>query len=229
MRSRTVHALSWQGAAALAAVGLWLIAPVRVSAQAGAGGSSKLTETPIGGAAEGLPATSIAPAEAPAATPTPKPRRRAATTAPRRRAATTSAKAAAPAKVQVEPAKARLRLKEDTPIYAEPTNKSRRIEQGQSGKFVMVSGATHYYLRVKLKSGQEGYVLANAVDLVAPVDKIFMLTHDAPVLDAPNRWGKKLSEVHQGHAVHVVGVALNYMKIRMRSGLEGFIPITALE
>jgi hypothetical protein len=35
--------------------------------------------------------------------------------------------------------------------------------------------------------------------------------------------------VHQGHAVHVVGIALSYMKIRMKSGLEGYIPSSALE
>lgn len=228
MRSRTGRALSSAGVAALAAAGLWLIAPTPVLAQGGAGTPSKLTETPIGGAGEGggLPATSIAPAEAPEATPTPAPRRKAATIAPHRR---TAAKPPAPTKVEVEPAKARLLLKQDTPIYAEPSNKSRRLEQGQSGKYIVVTGTTHYFLRVKLKSGQEGYVMASAADLVASADKIFKLTHDAPVLDAPNRWGKKLSEVHQGHAVHVVGVALNYMKIRMRNGLEGFVPTSALE
>jgi hypothetical protein len=93
----------------------------------------------------------------------------------------------------------------------------------------MVTGSTHYFLRVRLMNGKEGYVLAEAVQLAAPADKLFMLTHDAPVLDAPNHWGKKLSEVHKGHAVHVVGIALSYMKIRMRSGLEGYIPSSALE
>jgi hypothetical protein len=178
-----------------------------------------------------LPATSIAPAEAPApaATATPAPRKRTTTSTPRKHAAAKPAKAAAPMKAEVEPAQARLRLKQDTPIYAEPSNKSRRLEEGQSGKYIVITGSTRYFLRVKLKNGREGYVTASATDLVASTDKIFMLTHDAPVLDAPNRWGKKLSEVHQGHAVHVVGVALNYMKIRMRSGLEGFIPTTALE
>jgi hypothetical protein len=29
--------------------------------------------------------------------------------------------------------------------------------------------------------------------------------------------------------VHVVGIALNYMKIRMHSGMEGYIPSSALE
>jgi hypothetical protein len=93
----------------------------------------------------------------------------------------------------------------------------------------MVTGTTHYFLRVKLKSGQDGYVQAETVALATPADKLFMLTHDAPVLDAPNHWGKKVSEVHQGHAVHVVGIALSYMKIRMKSGMEGYIPSSALE
>ena len=31
------------------------------------------------------------------------------------------------------------------------------------------------------------------------------------------------------HNVHVVGLSLDYMQIRMKSGLEGFIPMTALE
>ena len=56
-----------------------------------------------------------------------------------------------------------------------------------------------------------------------------MLTHDAGVLDKPSRWGKKLAEVHQSHNVHVIGIALNYVQIRMKSGLEGFVPLTALE
>jgi hypothetical protein len=64
---------------------------------------------------------------------------------------------------------------------------------------------------------------------VKPTDKIFMLSHDAGVLEKPNRWAKKLAEVHHGHNVHVIGVSLNYAQIRMKSGLEGFIPMTAME
>ena len=131
--------------------------------------------------------------------------------------------------VPVEPAQARVLLKQDTWIYAQPSNRSAHVEKGEKGKFVMVTGSTHYFLRVKLKNGQDGYVLADAVQIAAPADKLFTLTHDAPVLNAPNRWGKKVSQVHQGHAVHVVGVALNYMKIRMHSGMEGYIPSSALE
>jgi len=188
---------------------------------------------PAGGGDLGLPSTTIAPAEGAAPEETPPP-----VTATHRHvtpppvihhAAAASAKAAPVKSVPAEPAQARLLLKEDTWIFAQPSNKSAQVEKGEKGKFVMVTGSTHYFLRVKLKSGEEGYVLAEAVAIDTPADKLFMLTHDAPVLDAPNHWGKKLSVVHQGHAVHVVGIALNYMKIKMKNGLEGYIPASALE
>jgi hypothetical protein len=130
---------------------------------------------------------------------------------------------------EIEPAQARLKVLTDSPVYTAPAKNSKRIEQLTSGKFVEVTGSTRYYLQVKLKSGQTGYIDPSAVELAKPADKVFVLTHDASVLDKPNRWGKKVAEVHQTHNVHIVGVALNYMKIRMKSGLEGYIPSTALE
>jgi nitrogenase subunit NifH len=80
-----------------------------------------------------------------------------------------------------------------------------------------------------LKDGQTGYIAPTDVELVKPVDKIFILTQDAPVLDAPNRFAKKIAEVHKTHSVRVIGLALNYMQIRMKNGLVGFIPATALQ
>lgn len=130
---------------------------------------------------------------------------------------------------EIEPAQARLKVLEDSPVYAAPAKSSKHIEQLTRDKFVEVTGSTHYFLRVNLKSGQTGYIEPSAVELVKPVDKVFVLTHDAAVLDKPNRWAKKLSEVHASHNVHVVGLSLDYMQIRMKSGLEGFIPMTALE
>jgi uncharacterized protein YgiM (DUF1202 family) len=130
---------------------------------------------------------------------------------------------------EIEPAQARLKVIQDQPVYSSPTRSSKRIEQLTRDKFVNVTGSTHYFLQVKLKSGQTGYIEPSAVELVKPTDKIFMLSHNASVLDKPNRWARKLAEVHQGHNVHVVGISLNYMQIRMKSGLEGFIPMTALE
>jgi hypothetical protein len=205
----------------LAAAALWLILPASAPAQTGSAGEL------------GLPSTTIAPAEGGAPEEAPPP-----VTAPHHHVTLSPAThhvlaprlESAPVKsVPVEPAEAKLLLKQDNWIYAQPSNRSAHIEQGEKGKFVMVTGTTHYFLRVKLKSGQEGYVLAEAVQLATPADKLFMLTHDAPVLDAPNHWGKKVSAVHQGHAVHVVGIALSYMKIRMKSGVEGYIPSSALE
>jgi hypothetical protein len=130
---------------------------------------------------------------------------------------------------EVEPAKARLKLIEDTWVYSQPSKKSKQLEHVIKDKYVIVTGSTHNYLQVKLKDGQTGYLDPAAVSLVAPTDKVFVLTHDSSVLDQPNRFGKKLAEVHKTHNVHVVGLALNYMKIRMKNGLQGYIPITALE
>ena len=130
---------------------------------------------------------------------------------------------------EIEPAQARLKLLQSVPVYSAPAKSSKHIAQVSQDNFVIVTGATHYYLQVKLKNGQTGYIDPSAVELVKPTDKIFVLTHDAGVLEKPNRWAKKLAEVHQGRNIHIVGLSLNYMKIRMKSGLEGFIPITALE
>ena len=223
MRLRALRAWAWPWTTALAAAGLWLILPASVPAQTGSAGRSEL----------GMPSTTIAPAEGEASEepspPVTTTHRRATPPRPPHHALASKAMAAPVKSVPVEPAQARLLLKEDTWIYTQPSSRSAHIEKGEKGKFVMVTGSTHYFLRVKLKSGQEGYVMAEAVALATPADKLFTLTHDAPVLDAPNHWGKKLSEVHQGHAVHVVGTALSYMKIKMSSGLEGYIPSSALE
>jgi hypothetical protein len=192
-----------------------------------------------GMAEEDVPSTSIVPAEGPSgAAPVNSP---ASATSP-----STSGKTWVPApkalkpvrhpssrnsvrEPEIEPAQARLKVLQGSPVYAAPTKSSKHVEQLTPDKFVEVTGSTHYYLQVKLKSGQTGYIDPSSVELDRPTDKVFVLTHDALVLDKPNRWGKKVAEVHQSHNVHVVGVALNYMKIRMKSGLEGYIPTTALE
>jgi hypothetical protein len=130
---------------------------------------------------------------------------------------------------EVEPAEARLKVLQDGPVYSAPAKSSKHLEQLTRDKFVNVTGSTHYFLQVKLKSGQTGYIEPSSVELVKPTDKVFLLSHDASVLDKPNRWSRKVAAVHQGHNVHVVGISLNYIQIRMKNGLEGFIPMTAVE
>jgi len=191
---------------------------------------------------EDVPATSIVPAEGPsgaapvnppasAKTP-PAPAAAGMTNPPTPAAKPASHRVSSKSSVrepEIEPAQARLKVLQDAPVYAAPAKSSKHMEQLTRDKFVVVTGSTHYFLQVKLKTGQTGYIDPTAVDLVRPTDKVFVLTHDAGVLEKPNRWAKKLAEVHKGRNVHIVGLALNYMKIRMKSGLEGFIPITALE
>jgi hypothetical protein len=130
---------------------------------------------------------------------------------------------------EVEPAHAKVKLKEDAKVYSRPAKSSKVIARVHADKFVNVTGSTHYYLRVQLKDGQVGYLSPSAVELVRPTDKVFTLTSDSPVYDRPNRWGKKLSEVHRGHSIHVIGIALEYLKIKMKDGTEGFVPTVALQ
>jgi hypothetical protein len=141
----------------------------------------------------------------------------------------TAPKKSAPWSGPVEPGNAMLNLKQDSWAYANPTVSSSRLERVTAGKFVNITGTTHYFARVKLKSGAVGYVPLSALELARPADKIFKLTKDTPVLSEPNHYGKKLAEVHNGHDVHIVGISLNYMKIKMKDGLEGYIPMSALE
>ena len=132
-------------------------------------------------------------------------------------------------KFDLEPAHALVKVIRETPVFVEPANTSKIWEKTQIGKFIDVTGSTHYFLQVKLKSGRVGYIDPAAVQLVKPTDKLFQLTTDAAVLEKPNRWSKKVAEVHKGHDVHVIGVALDYTQIKMKSGLEGFIPMTAMQ
>ena len=166
-----------------------------------------------------VPETSVVPSEE---SPPPRP-------APAQASASASHPAGSPTKFEVEPAHAVVKLNNDTAVLAQPDKGSRQIGQAQAGKFIDVTGSTHYFLQVKLKSGETGYIEPAAAELVKPTDKIFTLTSDSAVLEKPNKWSKKVSEVHKGHNVHVIGVALGYTKIRMKSGLEGYVPMSALE
>jgi hypothetical protein len=129
----------------------------------------------------------------------------------------------------IEPAEGHLKLLEDSPAYDRPSKTSKKVAEVHAGKFVNVTGTSRYYAQVKLKTGETAFVPMTAIQLVTPTDKSFQLTSDAEVLASPNHAAKKVAEVHKGKNVHVVGVALSYMKIQMKDGTEGFIPISALQ
>ncbi len=105
---------------------------------------------------------------------------------------------------EVEPAHARMKLKEDAWVFTRPTKWSKHVERVHADKYVDITGTTRNYLRVKLKSGQEAYLPISAVEITRPADKIFQLTSNAPVLSEPSHWGKKLSEVHNDHRSRIV-------------------------
>ncbi len=183
-----------------------LLVPVtQARSQTGAVGvppSPAMTEAPVG--------TPVVPAPAPTAKP---------------HHVTHPASAAA----EVEPASGHLKLKKDSDVFAKPSRLSKKVGRVHAGKYINVTGATRYYMRVKLKNGTVGYVPTAIVELVKPMDKEFLLTADSPVYAEPNRWAKHLAEVHKGHHAHVIGMSLNYIKIKMKSGTEGFVPIKAVE
>jgi hypothetical protein len=130
----------------------------------------------------------------------------------------------------VEPASARLKVKTaGAPIYARASRQSEPIGALSADKFVQVTGTTKSYLQIQLKDGRTGYVDPSAVYLVKPYDKQFLLTADSPVYSAPNEFAGKVAEVHRGRYVHVVGQALNYLKIRMKDGTEGYVPMAAAQ
>ena len=142
----------WPWTMALAAVGLWLIF-------AGVGASSDR----IGRvqASWGSPSTTIALAEGEApeeTTPVPTTHhRRTPVTRPHRTLA--SLATAPPVKpFPAELARAKLLLKEDTWIYAQPSNRSgaHAPAGAEKGFSATGDGTTHYFLRVKVESGGAG-------------------------------------------------------------------------
>lgn len=217
--------------AGLCAIALLLSFSFQAFAQTGGALPGTTVEPATGGgsgASSTPPGEEAAPAE-PGAEATPPKAAHAPTTHHAATHATHHVGAAHEATGAVEPANAKLKLKQDSWAYASPAKSSKHIEHVQAGKFVNVTGTTRYYVQVRLKSGTTAYVPISAVELTRPADKVFMLTTNASVVSEPNRYGKKLSEVHRGHNVHVIGIALNYVKIRMRDGLEGYVPLTALQ
>ncbi len=195
---------------------LLLSAPLAVQAQTG--------EEPAAPPNAGAPAE-VAPA--PAAAPTHAPVHHRKRTRKRRHH---HVKAAPEVEATVEPASARLKVKTaGAPIYARASKQSEPVGTLSADKFVQVTGSTKSYLQVQLKDGKTGYVEPSAVYMVTPYDKQFLLTADSPVFAAPNQFASKLAQVHRGRYVHVVGQALSYLKIRMKDGTEGYVPMTAAQ
>ncbi|MFZ0887114.1 MAG: hypothetical protein WA005_01560, partial [Candidatus Binataceae bacterium] len=67
----------------------------------------------------------------------------------------------------------------------------------------------------------------------APKPKVkprkFLLTQDSPVYENPDSSSRVVAHVHKRGFVHVIGIAGDWLQIRLRSGIVGFIPIKSAE
>jgi tetratricopeptide (TPR) repeat protein len=70
---------------------------------------------------------------------------------------------------------------------------------------------------------------AAAIPPIRPLDRKFLLTHDSPVYETPQETANVVAQVHQRRFVHVTGIAGNWLRIKMKNGTVGFIPVTAAE
>ena len=90
-----------------------------------------------------------------------------------------------------------------------------------ANKYVNVTGITPNYVRVLLKSGEVGFVPITAVR------PDFAVMHNFPVYEKPNQRSRQVASVHSPGSVQVIGNTPGYLKVRMRSGVEGFVPTEA--
>lgn len=64
---------------------------------------------------------------------------------------------------------------------------------------------------------------------IRPLDRTFLLTHNSPVYEGPDRTARTVGQVHKRKYVHVVGIAGEWIEIKLKNGTVGFIPSKAAE
>jgi tetratricopeptide (TPR) repeat protein len=61
------------------------------------------------------------------------------------------------------------------------------------------------------------------------LNRKFLLTHDSPVYETPQESANVVAQVHRGKYVKVTGIAGKWLRIEMKNGTVGFVPVTAAE
>ncbi len=61
------------------------------------------------------------------------------------------------------------------------------------------------------------------------IDKRFQLTHNSPVYEGPDVSSRVVGQVHRGKFVHITGIAGDWFRIQLKTGVVGFIPVSAAE
>lgn len=70
---------------------------------------------------------------------------------------------------------------------------------------------------------------ASAAVKIRPLDRTFLLTHNTPVYEGPDNTTRTIGQVHKRKRIHVVGIAGQWLQIKLKNGSVGFIPSTAAE
>jgi len=70
---------------------------------------------------------------------------------------------------------------------------------------------------------------APSVPKLKELNKKFKLTHDSPVYQTNSSGSQVVAQVHHGKFVHVTGIAGDWLRIQLRNGTVGFIPVSAAE
>lgn len=78
-------------------------------------------------------------------------------------------------------------------------------------------------------SGVAAAPSARPAPTVRPLNRRFLLTRNSPVYETPDENANVVAQVHRGKYVHVTGIAGQWFRIQLRSGIVGFIPIAAAE
>jgi tetratricopeptide (TPR) repeat protein len=64
---------------------------------------------------------------------------------------------------------------------------------------------------------------------VKDIDKRFKLTHDSPLYQSPGTDSAVVGQVHRGKFVHITGIAGDWFRVQLKTGVVGFIPVNAAE
>jgi tetratricopeptide (TPR) repeat protein len=64
---------------------------------------------------------------------------------------------------------------------------------------------------------------------VKDIEKRFKLTRDSPLYQSPGTDSPVVGQVHRGKFVHITGIAGDWFRVQLKTGVVGFIPLSAAE
>jgi tetratricopeptide (TPR) repeat protein len=113
-------------------------------------------------------------------------------------------------------------------------SESNRQDEAQS-EYAQVKALDPSMLPAAAASPTPAITPAASTPPVAPeaalrqTDKRFLLTHDSPVYESMSESARVIAQVHQRRYVHVTGLGAQWLRIRLRNGMTGFVPAAAAE